>query len=75
MTEIESFSRVGRPVSPLWTWITEFQQLYLPSLVDKGYLTNQELQTFLTWWERLDDDDGALLFAPPVLGVIGVKAS
>jgi ubiquinone/menaquinone biosynthesis C-methylase UbiE len=71
---VESLCQVGRPGSPVWSWVAEFQQLYLPTLVQKGYLTSSELEEYKYWWKKQEGDEGTVLFAPPVLGVIAVKA-
>ena len=73
VTEVEVFSRVGRPGSELWAWLGDFQRLYLPSLVARGYLAQAELTAFSVWWEELSSNASALLFAPPVLAVVAVK--
>jgi SAM-dependent methyltransferase len=74
VTEVEVFARVGRPGSPLWKWLDEFQRLHLPSLVDEGYLGSDDLHAFWAWWGELAMSSSSLLFAPPVLGIIAVKA-
>ena len=35
---VEPVSAIGRPGSPVWAWIGDFQALYLPTLVERGYL-------------------------------------
>ena len=57
----------------MWQWISTFQRLHLPALVDKGYLTAGELAAHQAWWTSLAQDPDAVFFAPPVMGVIGVK--
>lgn len=73
VTHVEPLCRVGRPGSPIWRWVSEFQQLYLPTLVRKGYLTGAELETYTVWWQERENDNSTILFAPPLLCVIGVK--
>jgi hypothetical protein len=73
VTAVEPLCQIGRPGSPLWRWLTEFQRLYLPTLVDKGYLTATELAEYEASWQQQETNYQALLFAPPLLGVVGVK--
>jgi SAM-dependent methyltransferase len=74
VTEVEVFARVGRPGSPLWAWLDEFQRLHFPSLVKEGFLGSDDLQAFWEWWAGLAASSSSLLFAPPVLGIVAVKA-
>lgn len=73
VTAVEPLCQIGRPGSPLWRWLTEFQHLYLPTLVTKGYLTTTELAEYETSWQQQGTNERALLFAPPLLGMVGVK--
>lgn len=73
VTALEPFCRTGRPGSPLWSWLDDFQSLHLRPLVDKGYLSREDLEAFFDWWGDLEQDPGAFMFAPPVLAVVAVK--
>jgi hypothetical protein len=66
--------QVGGPGSPAWRWLEEFQTGYLPSLVEKGQLSAEDLQQYQEWWAGLAANAGALLFTPPILSVVAVKA-
>jgi SAM-dependent methyltransferase len=70
---LEALSQVGLPGSCVWEWVAEFQKLYLPVLVRKGYLTEAESETYEAWWREQERSRRAVLFAPPLLGVIAVK--
>jgi SAM-dependent methyltransferase len=72
-TAVEPLCQIGRPGSPVWRWLSEFQDLYLPTLVEKGYLTATELEEYAASWQRQGRDANAILFAPPLLGVVGEK--
>ena len=71
---IEPITATGRPGSPVWAWIDDFQALYLPTLVARGYLTSPEADEYLAWWNSLERSETAFVFAPPMLAVIAVKA-
>ena len=70
---VEPFCQVGGPGSPVWQWVSRFQDMYLPTLVEKRYLTGGDLQEYQGWWQAQSADPCALLFAPPLLGVVGEK--
>ena len=72
-TQVVALGRVARPGEPVWEWVSTFQTLHLPALVDKGYLTAEELAAHHAWWAALEANPDALFFAPPVVGVVGVK--
>ena len=73
VTHLEALCQVGRPGSCVWEWVAEFQKLYLPVLVRKGYLTATESEMYEAWWREQEKGRSAVLFAPPLLGVIAVK--
>jgi SAM-dependent methyltransferase len=70
---VEPLQQVGRPGTPVWQWVSNFQRLYFPTLVRKGYITGAELEEFLGWWNDIAQDPDSLFFAPPMLGVVGVR--
>jgi len=72
-TRLLPLMQVARPGDPVWQWVSEFQRLHLPALVDKGYLTPEELAAHQAWWASLTANPDAVFFAPPVMGVVGVK--
>jgi hypothetical protein len=65
--------QVGGPASPAWQWVDEFQTGYLPSLVEKGQLSAEELSEYREWWANQAANPAALLFTPPILSVVAVK--
>jgi ubiquinone/menaquinone biosynthesis C-methylase UbiE len=70
---VEPVAGVGRPGSPVWNWIADFQTLYLPALVERGYLTSDVVAEYLAWWTSMEGSEAALVFAPPMLSVVAVK--
>lgn len=71
--DIVPIVRTGRPGSPLWTWVTQFQKSYLPSLVERGYITQQELDEFSLEWQDRARDNRGFFVSPPMVGVVGTK--
>ena len=74
VSHIEPICVVGRPGSPVWNWIGEFQALYLPVLVERGYLTRAQLDEYERWWADRERTREGFVFAPPMLAIVGVKA-
>jgi len=74
VAHVQPVCQIGRPGSGVWRWVAEFQHLYLPVLERKGYLTRTEREGYEAWFREREESGSALLFAPPMLGVIAVKA-
>ncbi len=72
-TDLVALHQVARPGEPVWEWVSTFQELHLPALVDKGYLTGAELAAYRAWWMSIAQNPDTVFFAPPVMGVVGVK--
>lgn len=71
VSSIRSIGGATTTGTPYWEWITEFQKLYLPSLVEKGYLDQQTVSEHLAWWEEIGRGEGVILNLPPMVGVVG----
>jgi SAM-dependent methyltransferase len=70
---VEPLCQVGRPGSPIWTWIADFQTIYLPTLVARGYLTREDVDEYAAWWAEQAVNPDAFVFAPPMLAVVAEK--
>lgn len=70
---IASISAAGRPGSEVWNWLADFLRSYLPKLVAKGLLRASELRDFENFWAEASRRSDAFVFAPPMVGVVGVK--
>jgi hypothetical protein len=68
--DITPVTAVGRPGSLVWKWIDDFQALYLPTLVERNYLSAATVGDYLSWWRSLEGTPGAFVFAPPMLAVV-----
>lgn len=71
---IEPICGIGRPGTPIWRWLSDFQENYMPALVGRGFLTAAEVKEYGAFWLEISERPDAFLFAPPMLGVVGVKA-
>ena len=65
--------RLARPGTALWQWPTGFFFGYVPRLVEAGLLTEAERRAFEAEWHEREQDPGAFLSAPPMVGIIAEK--
>ncbi len=65
---------VGRPGTGIWNWFAGFHRIYLPKLVQRGLLSSSELSDFSQFWVEASSRSDAFFFAPPMLGIVGVKS-
>ena len=73
LLELVPLSRFARPGTALWQWPTGFFRGYVPRLVEAGLLTEGERQAFEAEWRAREQDPGAFLSAPPMVGIIAEK--
>lgn len=70
--DIVPFSRIGRPGSPRWEWLSAVHENQ-KQLVEAGLITPRELEDFHAEWTRHAADPGAFFTAPPLLVTIARK--
>lgn len=70
---VRSVGGATRSGTPYWDWVTEFQHLYLPTLVGKGYLTEEIVRDHLEWWKERSEDEGTILGLPPMVAIVGER--
>jgi len=73
LLELVPLSRFARPGTALWQWPTGFFRGYVPRLVEAGLLTEAERRAFEAEWKEREQDPGAFLSAPPMVGIIAEK--
>ena len=73
LLELVPLSRFARPGTALWQWPTGFFRGYVPRLVEAGLLTETERRAFEAEWKEREQDPGAFLSAPPMVGIIAEK--
>ena len=71
--ELVPLSRFARPGTALWQWPTGFFFGYVPKLVEAGLLTEAERESFEAEWREREQDPGAFLSAPPMIGIVAEK--
>ena len=65
--------RIARPGTALWEWPTGFFFGYVPRLVEAGLLTEAERRAFEAEWRHREQDPGAFLCPPSMVGIIAEK--
>lgn len=73
VVSITPLARVARPGDALWQWPRTFFDNFLPQLVTKGHLAEDERLAFDAVWAAREADPGAWLATPPMVEVVGVK--
>ncbi|MEM8908726.1 MAG: methyltransferase domain-containing protein [Bacteroidota bacterium] len=70
---IRPMSKLTTPDELTWQWPATFLHIYLPKLVDAGYLSDQEVEMALAEWDALAWIPGATCLCPQMIEVIAVK--
>ncbi len=70
---IEPIVRIGQPDSSLWQWPTTFFAIFVPTLVQTGFLTIDEQREFEQEWHARSNDPNAFFSSPPMVDVVAVK--
>lgn len=65
--------KMATPKQFAWNWPKSFFNIYLPKLVDAGYLTKQQVIEALQDFEDLEYEVGATIFCPTMREVIARK--
>ena len=73
LVELVPLARFARPGTSLWQWPTGFFFGFVPRLVEAGLLTEAEREAFEAEWREHEQDPGAFLSAPPMVGIIAEK--
>ncbi|MSR62832.1 MAG: methyltransferase domain-containing protein [Planctomycetes bacterium] len=63
-------ARIGRVGSLEWRWIDTFFRIYLPKVVERGLLTQQEFEAWLSEWEQRAAAGATWVQTPTVADVI-----
>lgn len=70
---LEPINRIARPGSPTWAWVSSFNAVYLPKLVESGLMTPGEADELRAAWAEAEADPATFFFPPPMLGIIARK--
>ena len=73
VVEVVPISGIARPSNRLWCWIEQFLRVYLPDLVARGILREEECAAHWEEWQANARDPQVSIASPSMVGVIGVK--
>lgn len=62
-----------RPGSTMWNWPDSFWPVFIPRLVELGFITADQHAEFREDWKRLSNDPAAFMHLPPVYEMIATK--
>ena len=73
VVEIVPIGGIARPGNRIWCWIEDFLRIYLPELVARGALREEDCAAHWEEWKTNASDPQAYISSPPMVGAIGVK--
>jgi ubiquinone/menaquinone biosynthesis C-methylase UbiE len=73
VVSVTPLARIARPGEALWSWPRTFFDNYLPSLVERGYLSEAARDAFERLWEARGADPTAYFATPPMTVVVGER--
>lgn len=73
VVEVIPIGGIARPGNRIWCWIEDFLRMYLPELVARGALREEDCAAHWEEWQTNARDPQANISSPPMVGVIGVK--
>jgi SAM-dependent methyltransferase len=68
--EVRPLQRVARPGDPLWEWPTSFFANFIPMLVERGLVTNDDWRAFQREWEERTRDPNSIFWTPSMVEII-----
>ena len=74
VVETMEIGGVASPGDRIWSWVADFQRIYLPELVRKGLLAEETRRAHLAEWREREENPAARFVAPTMLGVIGARS-
>ncbi|MCH2659093.1 methyltransferase domain-containing protein [bacterium] len=74
VVETMEIGGVASPGDRIWSWVADFQRIYLPELVKKGLLAEETRRAHLAEWREREEDPAARFVAPTMVGVVGARS-
>jgi ubiquinone/menaquinone biosynthesis C-methylase UbiE len=74
VTHLAPQSRLGRPRSLEWQWVTTFLHSYIPRLIRMGLLSEADYALWKSEWSALEKNPAAMCFCPQMVELIAEKA-
>jgi len=68
--EVRPLQRIARPGDPLWDWPTSFFANFIPMLVERGLVTNEDWRAFQEEWAERTRDPNAVFWTPSMVEII-----
>jgi SAM-dependent methyltransferase len=65
--------RSARPHESMWMWADTFFRIYVPTLVQHGFLTDAERDAFTAEWVKYSANPDSFWHAPPVYHLVARK--
>lgn len=73
VTHLQCEQRAARPGETMWMWADTFFRIYVPTLVQHGFLTQGEADAFTAAWAEWSANPDAFWHAPPVYHLVAEK--
>ncbi|MCZ6674817.1 MAG: methyltransferase domain-containing protein [Verrucomicrobia bacterium] len=75
IVSLQPISRIARPGTKIWKWLILFTESHMPKLIEEGYMSRSDRETFLRDWRKASNDPGAFFYPPPIIGIVARKPS
>jgi len=73
VTQIRSLTRIARPGEAMWRWPSSYFEIFLPKIVEEGYLKESDRAAFMDEWTRRSSDPSCFFCTPPMVSIIARK--
>ena len=73
VTQIRSITRIARPGDSMWLWPTSYFEVFLPKIVEEGYLKESDRAAFMDEWAKRSNDPDCFFCTPPMVAIIARK--
>lgn len=73
VTHLACEQRVARPGETMWMWAETFFRIYVPTLVQHGFLKASEAEAFTAAWGEWSRNPDAFWAAPPVYHLVAER--
>lgn len=73
--DVRPLQRIARPGDPLWDWPTTFFANFIPMLVERGLVTNDDWRAFQEEWAERTRDPNAVFWTPSMVEIIARRPS
>jgi len=71
--KVNPIVKLGRPGSKWWHWVSSFNKVYVPKLVELGIWTEAERMAFERGWKTVTAQPNAMFFTPPMIGIVAKR--